>query len=159
MLRHLRNVVRLLRLQRSSRHKNCRIGGLMLDSRYILEISLQTVFYPGFSKRNAISVQGPILGKRIVLADKSDYITLLAKFGNCCSTVQAHKQGQWKGKHFSLSFSEEAANKLHVVLQCIFGRDFLSPHTTIASGVENYPSASMSCRSDYLAQLLPCLDL
>ena len=44
-------------------------------------------------------------------------------------------------------------------LQCIFGRDFLSPHTTIASGVENYPSASMSRCSDDLALLLPHLDL
>ena len=34
-----------------------------------LEIQLQTVFYPGFSKRN---IQAPILGKKILLADKSD---------------------------------------------------------------------------------------
>ena len=72
--------------------------------------------------------------------------------------VWVHRQGQWKGKYFSLSFSAEAAKKLRVVLQCIFGRDFLSPRTTIASGVENYPSPSMSCCPDDLAQLLPCLD-
>ena len=29
--RHLRNVAPLLRAQRPSRHKNCRIGGLMFD--------------------------------------------------------------------------------------------------------------------------------
>ena len=46
-----------------------------------------------------------------------------------------------------------------VVLRCIFGHDFLSLHTTIVPGIENYPSASMSCYSDDLAQFLPCLDL
>ena len=53
------------------------------------------------------------------------YIASLAKFGNCCSLVWVRRQGQWKGKNFSLSFSEEAAKTLRVVLQCIFGRDFL----------------------------------
>ena len=57
--------------------------------------------------------------------------------------------------HVCLFFSEETANKLRVVLQCIFGRDFLSPHTTIVSGIENYSSPSMACCSDDLAQLLP----
>ena len=42
---------------------------------------------------------------------------------------------------------------LCVVLQRIFGRDFISLRTTITSGVENDPS------SDDLAQLLQCLDL
>ena len=64
-----------------------------------------------------------------------------------------------EGQVFSLSFSEEAAKKLRVVLQCIFGCDFLFPRTTVALGVENYPSPSMSCCSDDLAQLLLCLDL
>ena len=45
--------------------------------------------------------------------------------------------------------------KLSVVLVCIFGRDFLSPRTAIVSGLENYPSACMSCCSDDLALLLP----
>ena len=58
--------------------------------------------------------------------------------------------------YVTLSFSEEMAKKLRVVLQFIFGREFLSPHTTIVSGIENYPSPSMSCWSDDLAQLLPC---
>ena len=58
--------------QKSSRHKNCRIGGLMFDSMIILEIQFQTVFYPGFSKRNTASVKAPSLEKRIPLADKSD---------------------------------------------------------------------------------------
>ena len=46
-------------------------------------------------------------------------------------------------QHVSLSFSEEAAKKLRVVLRCIFRCDFLSPRTTTASGVENYPSATV----------------
>ena len=40
------------------------------------------------------------------------YITPLAKFGNCCGMVWVHRQSQWKGKHFTLSFSEQAAKKL-----------------------------------------------
>ena len=67
-------------------------------------------------------------------------------------------EGHWK-EYFSLSFLEEVAKMLHIVLQCIFRHGFLSPHTTIASGVKNYPSPSMSYCSDDLAQLLPCLDL
>ena len=48
---------------------------------------------------------------------------------------------------------------LCIVLQCFFRHDFLSPHTTIVPGVKNFPSASISCYSVDLAQLLPCLDL
>ena len=155
MLGHLRNIALLLRAQRSSRHKNCRTGGLI----YILEIQLQTVFYPGFSKRNTTSVQAPILGKRILPADKSDNRVLYHIIGNWYSIEWAHRQGKWKGKYFSLSFSEEVAKKLRIVLQCIFGHDFLSPRTTLVSSIENYTSPSMSCCSDDLAQLLPCLDL
>ena len=56
------------------------------------------------------------------------------------------------------SFLFGGGEKLCVVLQCIFGHDFLSPYTTKVSCVKNYPSASMSCCSDDLAQLLLCLD-
>ena len=35
------------------------------------------------------------------------YIMSLAKFGNCCSMVWAHRQGQWKGKNFGIPFSED----------------------------------------------------
>ena len=38
----------------------------------ILEIELQTVFYPGYSKLNITSVQAPVLGRKNLLADKSD---------------------------------------------------------------------------------------
>ena len=34
ILGHLRNVALLLLAQRSSRHKNCRIGGLMFDNQH-----------------------------------------------------------------------------------------------------------------------------
>ena len=36
----------------------------------ILEIQLQTVFYPGYSKRNITSVQVTVLGKNNLLSDK-----------------------------------------------------------------------------------------
>ena len=46
---------------------------------------------PDFSERNTTSVQTLILGKRILLADKSDdyvlYHIAIAKFGNCCSML------------------------------------------------------------------------
>ena len=59
-----------------------------------------------------------------------------------------------------LSFlSGGGRKKLFVVLQCIFGRDFLSRRTTIVSGIKNYPSTCMSCCSDDLSLLLLHLDL
>jgi len=55
---------------------------------------------------------------------------------------------------------EGCGKKIYAIfLQRIFGRDFLSLRTAIFSGVENYPSASISCCSDDLAQLLLCSDL
>ena len=45
------------------------------------------------------------------------------------------------------------------VTRCIFGQDFLSPRAKKVYGIEKYPSTSMSCCSDDLAQLLLCLDL
>ena len=66
-------------------------------------IQLQTVFYPGYSQRNIKSVQAPFLGKKNLLVDKSDnhvyYIVSLAKFGNRCSMVLAHRQDQWEGNN------------------------------------------------------------
>ena len=67
MLEHLRNIVLLLCTQRSSRHKNCKIGGLN-----VLKIQLQTVFHPGYSQRNITSVQALILRKKKLLVDKCD---------------------------------------------------------------------------------------
>ena len=40
----------------------------------ILEVQLQTVFYLGFSKQNITSVQAPVLGKNILVADKPGII-------------------------------------------------------------------------------------
>ena len=64
------------------------------------------------------------------------------------------KRGRPGNEANSLSFRRMRKN----VMQHIFGHDFLSPCTTIFSGIENYLSASMSCCSDDMAQLLPCLD-
>ena len=86
------------------------------------------------------------------------YIASLAKFGDCYSTVWAHRQDQWEGNSYSLSF-RRMRKKVCVVLQRIFERDVLSLRNIIFSGIENYPSASMFCCSDDLAQLLPSLDL
>ena len=125
----------------------------------VLEIQFQTVFYPGYSKRNITSVQAPVLGKRNLLTGKSDNIASLAKFENRCSTVWARRQDQRDGNNYSIFFRRMWKKIYAIFLQRIFGHDFLSPRTTIFSGIENYPSASLSCCSDNLAQLLPCLDL
>ena len=44
------------------------------------------------------------------------------------------------GKRFSLSFLEEAEKMSCIVLQCIFGHDFLSPRTTIVPGIKKFPA-------------------
>ena len=88
------------------------------------------------------------------------YIASLAKFGNRCSTVWGRRQDQWRGNNYTLSFRRMRKESYAFFLQHIFGRDFLSPRTTIFLGIENYPSARMSCCSDDLhCMLLPCLDL
>ena len=130
MLGHLRNIAVLFHVQRSSRHKNCK-----------------DIFYPGFSKQNITSVHAPTYSREkfywwtclLIMY----YIASLAKFGHPCSMVWARRQGQWKSKNFSLSFSEEAAKILWIVLQCIFGHDFLSPCATFP-GIKKFP-------------VLPCL--
>ena len=86
-------------------------------------------------------------------------IASLANFSNCYSMVWACMQEMGGQQLYGLSFRKRWEKKLRVVLQCILGRDFLSLCTTIFSGIKNYPSASISCCSDDLAQLLPCLDL
>ena len=128
----------------------------------ILKIQLQTVFYHGCSNRNIICVQAPVLGKRTYYHTSliiMHYIASLAKLDNRCSTVWGRRQDKWEGNNYSLSFRRMWKESYALFSQCIFGRDFLSLHTTIFSGVENYPSSRMSCCSDDLAQLLPCLDL
>ena len=57
------------------------------------------------------------------------------------------------GNNYSLSFRRMQEKIYAILLRRIFGRDFLSLRTTIFSGIENYPSASISCCSDDLAQL------
>ena len=60
-----------------------------------------------------------------------------------------------EGQELLYFLSGGGREKLFVVLKCIFGRDFLSLRIAIVSGIENYPSACMSCCSDDLALLLP----
>jgi len=64
------------------------------------------------------------------------YIASLAKFGNCCSTVWARRQDQWKGNNYSLSFRRMRDKMYALFLQHIFGCDFLSPRITIFWGIE-----------------------
>ena len=63
------------------------------------------------------------------------------------------------GEQLYSFLSKDAEKNVRDFFTTYFGRDFLSPLTTIFSAIENYPSASISCCSDDLAQLLPFLDL
>ena len=149
-----------MRAQRSSRHKNCT---LMVDNQHTWNSTPNSLlwFYLVFSKWNITSIQVPILRKKILLADKSEnhYCIVTSQI----SWLLQHGMGSYakpvKGQEL-LSFLSGGGGekKLFVVLQCIFGRDFLSPRTTLVSGIENYPSTCISCCSDDLSLLLPCLD-
>jgi len=55
----------------------------------MLEIQLQTVFYPGYSKQNITSVQAPVLGKKNLLADESNNHVIYRIASNRCSAVLA----------------------------------------------------------------------
>ena len=129
MVGHLRNTALVLLAQRSSRHMNFRMGGLMFDS-------IMVGFYPGFSKRNTISVQTPILRKGS-LADKSDdyvlYHIAIAKFGNCCSL---------------LVFPFRRRRQRSYVLFC-----------DVFSDVIFYPHVLQQLRGLKSIPVLPCLDL
>ena len=84
MVGHLRNTALMLRTQRSSRHMNFRMGGLMFDSKFNSKQSSTQDLAKEI-------LQTPILRKRILLADKSDdyvlYHIAIAKFDNCCSML------------------------------------------------------------------------
>ena len=58
-----------------------------------------------------------------------------------------------------LSFLSGARRRKKLFAQCIFGRDFLSPRTTIALGIETIPAPACLACSDDLALLLPRLAL
>ena len=60
---------------------------------------------------------------------------------------------------YCLSFPEEAEKSYSLLYNVFSDAIFYLHRTTIVSGVENYPSGCMSCCSDDLALLLPCLDL
>ena len=79
------------------------------------------------------SVQASELGKRILQADKPGNHVLDREIWQLMASPMART--------------------------IVYRRDFLFTHTTIVSGIENYPSTSMSWRFDGLAQLLLCLDL
>ena len=112
MVEHLRNTALLLRTQRSSRHKDCRIGGLLSDSIYLkfnskqsstLDLAKEILhLFKYLSLEKGFYYQTSLI---------ITYITSLAKFGNCCSMLVFP---------FPLSFSEEAAKLCIVFSDMIF---------------------------------------
>ena len=97
MVGHLRKTALVLCAQRSSRHINFRMGGLMFDSKFNSKQSstqdLAKEILHLFKHLQILHLfkHAPILGKRILLADKCDDCVLhhiaIAKFGNCCSML------------------------------------------------------------------------
>ena len=76
----------------------------------IPEIQFQTVFYPGFSKRNITSIQAPILSKKILLADKSDnhYCIVASQILYLLQHGMGLYAKPMEGQELSSSFPEEA---------------------------------------------------
>ena len=125
----------------------------------IPEIQLQTVFYLGYSKRNITSVQAPVLGKNVLLADKSDNHVLYSRWSNFVTAAAWYGlvcKANGRARTIVFPFRKRQ-KKLRVVLYTNGFSDviFYLPHTAIVLGIENYPSAFMSCWSDDLALLLP----
>ena len=146
MLGHLRNVALLLRALRSSRHKKCRINNNNnCNSKQSSTRDLANRILHLFKHLSS--------EKKILLVDKCDNHVLYCIASQIWHLLQhgiGCRQGQWKGKNFGISFSEEVAKKILNVLQCIFRCDFIFPRTTKVSGIKKYPSASMSCCSDVI---------
>ena len=105
----------MLCAQRSGRHKNCRIGGLMIDNQ--LELQLQTVFYPGLridpfkhlSLEKRFYEQTSLITMYYIIASQN-FATAAAWYG---LVSKANGRARTIG-----SLSEQAENKLRIVLQC-----------------------------------------
>ena len=109
MVEHLRNPALLLCAQRFSKHKNCRIGGLLSDSIYLKFNSKQSSTLD-LAKEILHLFKHLSSEKRFYyIADKSDNHVLYHIASQVWQLLQ----------YVSLSFSEEAAKKLRIVLQYI----------------------------------------
>ena len=111
----------------SSRLKNCRIGRLMSHNQYS---KLQTVFYPGFSRRNITSVQAPILGKKILLADKSANHVLYRIVSQIWQLLQHGHDGlegkaNVRARTLIFLFRMRQQKCCALFSKCIFGHDFV----------------------------------
>ena len=121
----------------------------------ILEIQLQTVFYPGYSRQNINQFKHLSSEKRIYQWTSliiMYYITSLAKFGNCYTTVWARRQDQWEGNNYSLSFQRMRKKFTHCFYN-VFTDVIFYPHILQYFQVSKTIPAlyRMSCYSDYLA--------
>ena len=139
MVGYLRNVALLLHVQRSRRHKNCRIDGLVFDNIYLKFNSKQSSTWD-LAKE---ILQVPILRKRILLADKSDNHVTYHITRQIWQLLQhgmgSLALGKDSGRASILVFPVQRRRQRSYALfyNVFFGHDFLSLHTTIASGVEN----------------------
>ena len=84
------------------------------------------------------------------------YCIVTRQFCNCCSMVWACMESKWKGKNYILSFLSGGGGKkiIWVLFYNVFSDVIFNLCILIVSGIENYPSACISCCSDDLSLLL-----
>ena len=78
----------------------------------------------------------------------ANFVTAAAWYGPVC-------KANGRARTIVFPFRRRQKKVIRVVLILFSDVIFLSPRTAIVSGIENYPSACMSCCSDDLALLLP----
>ena len=105
-----------------------------------------------------------LFSEKILIADKSEnhvlyrrlpkFVTAAAWYGLICKA-----NGMARTIAFPFRRRQKKVVRCFTMHACVFGCGFLSSHTTIVSGIKNYPSACISCCSNDLLLLLLCLDL
>ena len=142
MVGHLGSVTLLLRMQWSRRHKNCRIGGLMFDSIYLTPNSL----FQDLAKE--ILYLFKYLSSEKGFYQQTDLIIMY------CTTSLANWQLLQHG--MGSQALGKASERASILVFPFWRRqqsynvfsDMISIPAYYNSGVENYPSPSMSCCFD-----------
>ena len=125
MLRHLRNGL-LFCTQRFSRRKNCRIDRLIFDDQYTRNLTSNNLLHRIQQNEMLHLFKHLFLEKNILLLDKSANHVIYCVASQIWQLLQRGMGLQarpMEGQKFILSFSEEAAKMLCIVLQCIFRHD------------------------------------
>ena len=109
-------------------------------------------------KCKPLNFDNAIMVTRLLIIHDCNWPDLRFKVYNNCCSIWYGLVGKANGRTKTTVFFGGGGKILRVVLQCVFGRDFLSPRTAIVSGIKNYPSAS-SLVARWSSTVAPCLDL